>query len=84
MPDGSVKHLHVISSRVEDFSGDLEFVGAVTDVTAAKQAEEKIRQSETELRQILDFAPQQVAVLGPDGQSSLCQSGNARLFRFYP
>ena len=41
-------------------------MGAVTDVTAAKQAEEKIRQSETEFRQILDFAPQQVAVLGPD------------------
>ena len=35
-------------------------------VTAAKQAEDKIRQSESELRQILDFAPQHVAVLGPD------------------
>ena len=29
-------------------------------------SEEKIRQSEMELRQILDFAPQQVGVLGPD------------------
>ena len=29
-------------------------------------SEEKIRQSERELRQIVDFAPQQVAVLGPD------------------
>jgi PAS domain-containing protein len=36
-------------------SGDLEFVGAGTDVTAAKLAEEKIRQSESELRQILDL-----------------------------
>ena len=32
----------------------------------AKQAEDKIRQSEMELRQILDFAPQHVAVLGHD------------------
>ena len=64
--DGSVKHLHVIVRALELSSGDLEFVGTVTDVTAAKQAEEKIRQSEMELRQILDFAPQQVAVLGPD------------------
>ena len=64
--DGSVKYLHVIARAVMPSSGDLEFVGAVTDVTAAKQAEEKIRQSETEFRQILDFAPQQVAVLGPD------------------
>jgi PAS domain S-box-containing protein len=29
-------------------------------------SEEKIRQSEMELRQIVDFAPQQVAVIGPD------------------
>jgi PAS domain S-box-containing protein len=47
-------------------SGDLEFVGAGTDVTAAKLAEEKILQSESELRQILDVAPQHVYVLGPD------------------
>jgi PAS domain S-box-containing protein len=66
MPDGSVKYLHVIARALESSSGDREFVGAVMDVTAAKQAEEKLRQSERELRQILDFAPQQVAVLGPD------------------
>jgi PAS domain S-box-containing protein len=65
-PDGSVKYLHVLARALETSSGDLEFVGAVTDVTAAKHAEEKIRQSEMEFRQILDFAPQQVAVLGPD------------------
>jgi formate hydrogenlyase transcriptional activator len=35
-------------------------------VTAAKQAEEIIRQSESELRQILELAPQHVYVLGPD------------------
>jgi PAS domain S-box-containing protein len=66
MPDGSVKHLHVVARALEPSPGDLEYVGAVTDVTAAKQAEEKIRQSERELRQIVDFAPQQFAVLGPD------------------
>ena len=65
-PDGSVKHLHVAARAAEPSSDNLEYVGAVTDVTAAKQAEEKIRQSEMELRQIMDLAPQQVAVLGPD------------------
>ena len=66
MPDGSIKHLHVIGYASNTSSGNLEYVGAVTDVTAAKEAEDKIRQSERELRQILDFAPQQVSVLGPD------------------
>src|SRR6266436_5807119 len=66
MPDGSVKYLHVLARALEPSSGNLEYVGAVTDVTAARQAEDKIRQSEIELRQILDLAPQYVAVLGPD------------------
>jgi len=66
MPDGGVKHLHVLARALTTSSGNLEYVGAVTDVTAAKQAEEKIRRSEMELRQILDFTPQYLAVLGPD------------------
>jgi formate hydrogenlyase transcriptional activator len=35
------------------------------DITAVREAEDKPRESEGELRQIMDFAPQQVAVLGP-------------------
>jgi formate hydrogenlyase transcriptional activator len=66
MPDGSVKHVHVLARAFEPSSGGLEYVGALSDVTAAKQAEEKIRQSEVELRQIMELAPQQVGVLGPD------------------
>jgi PAS domain S-box-containing protein len=49
MPDGSVKHLHVLARAVETSPGNLEFVGAVTDVTAAKQAEMKFRESEAYL-----------------------------------
>jgi PAS domain S-box-containing protein len=40
MPDGSVKHLHVVAHPVRDEAGDLAFVGAVMDVTAAKRADE--------------------------------------------
>jgi PAS domain S-box-containing protein len=68
MPDGSIKYLRVLSRAIETSPGNLEFVGAVTDVTAAKQAEEKIRQDEMELRQMLDLAPQIVGVFGPGGE----------------
>jgi PAS domain S-box-containing protein len=68
MPDGSVKHLHVIARASNTSLGSLEYVGAVTDVTAAKLAEDKIRQSEMELRQILDLAPQFVTVIASDGR----------------
>src|SRR6266852_4581773 len=69
LPDGRVKHVHAIAHLLQDASGNHEFVGAVTDVTTAKQAEENVRQSESELRQILDFAPWHVAVLGADGEA---------------
>src|SRR5712692_10004578 len=69
LPDGRVKHVHALAHVVQEASGNHEFVGAVTDVTTAKQAEENVRQSESELRQILDFAPWHVAVLGADGKA---------------
>jgi len=82
MPDGSVKHLHAVARTSKTSSGNLEFVGAVTDVTAAKHAEEKVRQSEMELRQLMDFAPQYVAVLGPDRDRTRLYTNQAMLDYF--
>jgi PAS domain S-box-containing protein len=46
MPDGSVKHVHVVARALSDESGSVEFVGAVMDVTAPKQVEQTLRESE--------------------------------------
>jgi PAS domain S-box-containing protein len=43
MPDGTVKHVHAVAQALCDASGRIEFVGAVMDVTAAKQAESRIQ-----------------------------------------
>ncbi len=66
MPNGSVKYLHVVARALKIASDDLEYVGAITDITATRQADEKIRRSELELRQVLELAPQLVAVVAPD------------------
>jgi predicted ATPase/signal transduction histidine kinase len=50
MPDGRVKHVHV-SGRAVDI-GNLEFAGAVRDITERKQAEEALRQALTDLARI--------------------------------
>jgi PAS domain S-box-containing protein len=49
MPDGSVKHVHVMGHAISDASGSIEFVGTVMDVTERKQAEDRLRQAQTEL-----------------------------------
>jgi PAS domain S-box-containing protein len=43
MPDGSVKYVRIVAHALSDEPGGLEFVGAVMDVTAAKEAEDRIR-----------------------------------------
>ena len=68
-PDGRVRDIHVVSHPVLSTSGDLiEFVGTVIDVTERKRAEEDLRRSEVEFRQMLDLAPQNVAVFGRGGE----------------
>jgi PAS domain S-box-containing protein len=57
MPDGAVKHVHVLAHALQDSSGGLEFVGAVMDTTAAKQAEEALRRSEEQWRDVFENNP---------------------------
>ena len=49
MPDRSVKHVHVVAHAFNDQSGGIEFVGAVTDITESKRAQEALRRSERNL-----------------------------------
>jgi PAS domain S-box-containing protein len=60
MPDRSVKHVHVVAHASSDESGGIEFVGAVMDVTAAKQAEGRIRE-------VIDTIPAYAWSTAPDG-----------------
>src|SRR5258708_4247566 len=60
MPDGSVKYVHVVAHALSDESSGLEFAGAVMDVTAAKEAADKVRL-------IIDTVPGLLWTARPDG-----------------
>ena len=49
MPNGSIKHVHVLAQPFKDQSGNVEFVGAVMDVTATKKAFQEIKALKDEL-----------------------------------
>ena len=52
---------------LRDEAGNIvKWYGVLTDIEDRKRAEDKIREQETELRQMLDLAPQLVGVYGPD------------------
>jgi PAS domain S-box-containing protein len=52
MPDGSIKHVHVVARAVRDPAEQLEFIGAIMDVTATKRAEDELRKTQTELAHV--------------------------------
>ncbi|MBH5371195.1 PAS domain S-box protein [Bradyrhizobium glycinis] len=49
LPDGSVKHIHARARVTRTASGEIEFVGAATDISATKRAEQQLRRSEAYL-----------------------------------
>ena len=67
MPDQSIKYLHVTAHGRGHDSANLEFIGAVRDVTAAKIAQQKLKQDEAELHQLINFVPEHVLVMDADG-----------------
>lgn len=52
MPDGSVKYLHLVAHGMRDNRGELEYIGAVQDVTARRTSEEALAKARSELAQV--------------------------------
>ena len=68
VPGGKIKWIHTVGHPVLTPSGALvQFLGCSTDITERKQAEQKLKAQEMELRQMLDLTPQYLGVLGADG-----------------
>jgi len=66
MPDGSIKHILNLAHGLRDEDGSEESIGVIMDITERKEAEQRLKQQETELRQVVDLAPQLIAVFGPN------------------
>ena len=52
MPDGRVKHIHVVAHAVRNETGKEDFYGAVMDVTVARETDDRIRFAQAEREQL--------------------------------
>jgi PAS domain S-box-containing protein len=57
MPDGSIKHLHVIAHATKNNSDESEFIGAIMDVSERKRAEALVAGEKRLLERIAKGAP---------------------------
>jgi signal transduction histidine kinase len=53
MPDERVKHIHVVARAFQDEAGDVDFVGAVMDVTAIRLAERELHKTRSDLAHVM-------------------------------
>jgi PAS domain S-box-containing protein len=74
MPDGSVKHLNVVAHPLIDELGEMQFVGAMMDITARKLAEARLAEAKQELQLTIDTIPAKITVYQTDGTTR--QSSN--------
>ncbi|HXJ01092.1 MAG TPA: PAS domain S-box protein [Micropepsaceae bacterium] len=52
MPDGSVKHLHIVAHGIRAPDGGLEYIGAVQDVTERRRSEQVLSKVRSELAHV--------------------------------
>src|SRR5260370_30289550 len=74
MQSGVMKHVHVRAHALRDSSGNIEFVGAVTDVSEQRHAEAVIKKQEAALHEMVDTIPALVWSALPEGSSTFVNS----------
>jgi C4-dicarboxylate-specific signal transduction histidine kinase len=52
MPDSSIKHLHLVAHASRTKEGQLEYIGAVQDITARRLSEEALAKARSELAHV--------------------------------
>jgi len=63
MPDGLVKHVDVVARASSNASGELEFVGAVMDITERKRSEAELLHQTALLDELFEGSPDAVVLM---------------------
>src|SRR6516162_9769072 len=91
LPNGCVKHLHVVGHPSTDKRGRFEFVGAVTDITDRKQAEaalvrsaEQLATQKAQLDELFEQAPEGIVLLDVEDRVLRINPEFTKIFGYTP
>jgi hypothetical protein len=79
-PDGSIKFIHLQSHALRSDDGEFEVVGALSDITKFKAAEDALRESERNSRSTIDGIAGLIVVLAPNGE---IETINRQVFEYF-
>jgi PAS domain S-box-containing protein len=82
MPNGSIKYIHVVAHRGRDEDGQVEYFGAVQDITQRHLADEARRLSEGRWKRIVDNSAIGIAVADLDGRFEIVNTAFQKLIGF--
>src|SRR6516162_3935666 len=84
LPDGSIKYLHSLGKCSLDQSGDVQYIGAVVDITEHKRDERELRDSEERHRVVVEGASYAVTSMDENGAILLANAATLRVFGYDP
>jgi PAS domain S-box-containing protein len=84
LPGGLTKYLHGIGHFLESHSGDVEYIGAVIDITERKKEESARRYSEERYRVVIETANDAVVTTDESGAILFANPATTRVFGYDP
>jgi PAS domain S-box-containing protein len=83
-PDGTLKHVHVIAHATRNERNQIEYIGAVTDISAARLTEEELRRSEEKYRDLIELSPDAIFIVDEAGSLVLTNPAGIQLIGCTP